>query len=285
MAVDGTRPVSGRWFEQLPVGTTVQHVTRRTVTETDNVLFTTMTMNPAPMHLDADYAAPTRVRPSAGQLHVHRWPWLWACPCPSSPWGRSSPSWPWPLSVSRRRFSRATPSGSRPKWWRRADRGPGPGPDWWSSNTARSTSVTRSCARARAHRPDARDPAGQGWQADLEAELAAAAAPRPGPGTVLTLAGQDAGTGPGPAPARSGQLVRGRAAGQRGRRGPARLTGSSPGSARSRAGPVAVIAHDFTVKAGSWGSAELREADPDPGTRRPGPAAGLLPGRLRRGAR
>jgi acyl dehydratase len=27
------------------------------VTETDNVLFTTMTMNPAPMHLDADYAA------------------------------------------------------------------------------------------------------------------------------------------------------------------------------------------------------------------------------------
>jgi acyl dehydratase len=32
-------------------------VTRRTVTETDNVLFTTMTMNPAPMHLDADYAS------------------------------------------------------------------------------------------------------------------------------------------------------------------------------------------------------------------------------------
>ena len=51
------RPVSGRWFEELPVGFTVEHVTRRTVTETDNVLFTTMTMNPAPMHLDADYAS------------------------------------------------------------------------------------------------------------------------------------------------------------------------------------------------------------------------------------
>lgn len=51
------RPVSGRWFEQLPVGTKVRHVTRRTVTETDNVLFTTMTMNPAPMHLDAEYAS------------------------------------------------------------------------------------------------------------------------------------------------------------------------------------------------------------------------------------
>ena len=51
------RPVTGRWFEQLTAGTTVWHAVRRTVTETDNVLFTTMTMNPAPMHLDADYAA------------------------------------------------------------------------------------------------------------------------------------------------------------------------------------------------------------------------------------
>jgi acyl dehydratase len=58
MSSDG-RPVSGRWFEQLQVGDIVQHVTRRTVTETDNVLFTTMTMNPAPIHLDADYAAGT----------------------------------------------------------------------------------------------------------------------------------------------------------------------------------------------------------------------------------
>jgi acyl dehydratase len=55
----GARPVSGRWFEQLPVGARVQHVIRRTVTETDNVLFTTMTMNPAPLHLDADYASRT----------------------------------------------------------------------------------------------------------------------------------------------------------------------------------------------------------------------------------
>ena len=53
------RPVSGRWFEELVVGTVVEHATRRTVTETDNVLFTTMTMNPAPLHLDADYAAGT----------------------------------------------------------------------------------------------------------------------------------------------------------------------------------------------------------------------------------
>ena len=54
-AAGGRSPGAGsssfRW------GPHVQHVTRRTVTETDNVLFTTMTMNPAPMHLDAEYAA------------------------------------------------------------------------------------------------------------------------------------------------------------------------------------------------------------------------------------
>ena len=53
------RPVSGRWFEELPVGMVIEHATRRTVTETDNVLFTTMTMNPAPLHLDAEYASGT----------------------------------------------------------------------------------------------------------------------------------------------------------------------------------------------------------------------------------
>jgi acyl dehydratase len=51
--------VSGLWFEELPVGHVVEHATRRTVTETDNVLFTTMTMNPAPLHLDHAYAATT----------------------------------------------------------------------------------------------------------------------------------------------------------------------------------------------------------------------------------
>jgi acyl dehydratase len=41
------------------VGLVVQHALTRTVTETDNVLFTTMTMNPARLHLDAEYAATT----------------------------------------------------------------------------------------------------------------------------------------------------------------------------------------------------------------------------------
>jgi acyl dehydratase len=51
--------MTGMWFEQLEIGLRVRHVTTRTVTETDNVLFTTMTMNPQPLHLDAEFAATT----------------------------------------------------------------------------------------------------------------------------------------------------------------------------------------------------------------------------------
>jgi acyl dehydratase len=51
--------MAGLYFEDLTVGQVVEHATRRTVTETDNVLFTTMTMNPAPLHLDHEYAAGT----------------------------------------------------------------------------------------------------------------------------------------------------------------------------------------------------------------------------------
>jgi acyl dehydratase len=47
---------SGRWFEQLPVGLVIEHAITRTVTETDNVMFTTMTMNPAAIHLDHEAA-------------------------------------------------------------------------------------------------------------------------------------------------------------------------------------------------------------------------------------
>jgi acyl dehydratase len=54
--MSGSRAM-GRWFEELPVDTIVEHAITRTVTETDNVLFTTMTMNPQPLHLDAEFAA------------------------------------------------------------------------------------------------------------------------------------------------------------------------------------------------------------------------------------
>jgi len=45
----------GLYFEEFSVGQKFEHGIRRTVTEADNVLFSTMTHNPAPLHLDAEY--------------------------------------------------------------------------------------------------------------------------------------------------------------------------------------------------------------------------------------
>lgn len=49
----------GKYFEDLAPGDVFEHEPARTVTETDNLLFTTLTMNPQPLHLDAVYAADT----------------------------------------------------------------------------------------------------------------------------------------------------------------------------------------------------------------------------------
>jgi acyl dehydratase len=49
----------GLYFEEFEVGMTFDHPIRRTITETDNVLMTTMTHNPAALHLDADYMKST----------------------------------------------------------------------------------------------------------------------------------------------------------------------------------------------------------------------------------
>jgi acyl dehydratase len=47
----------GMWFEELTPGLKIDHQVRRTVTEMDNVLFSTLTMNPQPLHLDEEFAA------------------------------------------------------------------------------------------------------------------------------------------------------------------------------------------------------------------------------------
>lgn len=58
--------MAGLWFEELEAmagragpDAVMRHALTRTVTETDNLLFTTMTHNPQPLHLDAEYAAGT----------------------------------------------------------------------------------------------------------------------------------------------------------------------------------------------------------------------------------
>ena len=48
--------MAGRHFDEWSLGDTIEHEIRRTVTETDNLLFTTMTHNPQPLHLDVEAA-------------------------------------------------------------------------------------------------------------------------------------------------------------------------------------------------------------------------------------
>lgn len=49
--------MAGRYFDEWRVGDRVSHAITRTVTETDNVLITTLTHNPQPLHLDYEAAA------------------------------------------------------------------------------------------------------------------------------------------------------------------------------------------------------------------------------------
>jgi acyl dehydratase len=53
------RPTMGRWFEELEPGLVIDHAVTRTITEADNTLFSVLTMNAQPLHLDESFAATT----------------------------------------------------------------------------------------------------------------------------------------------------------------------------------------------------------------------------------
>ena len=50
----------GKYFEEFVVGETFEHQPARTVTETDNLLFTVLSHNPQPLHLDVEFAKGTQ---------------------------------------------------------------------------------------------------------------------------------------------------------------------------------------------------------------------------------
>jgi acyl dehydratase len=54
----------GLYYEEFEVGRVYKHAFRRTVTEMDNVMFTSLTMNVQPLHLDEEFAKTT--------IHGHR---------------------------------------------------------------------------------------------------------------------------------------------------------------------------------------------------------------------
>jgi acyl dehydratase len=51
--------MAGLYLEEFEVGRTFAHEVRRTVTDMDNMLFSSLTYNPAAIHIDHDYASRT----------------------------------------------------------------------------------------------------------------------------------------------------------------------------------------------------------------------------------
>ena len=52
--------MEGKYFEELEIGAVFEHLPHRTIVETDNLLFSTMTHNPQPLHIDAEFARTTQ---------------------------------------------------------------------------------------------------------------------------------------------------------------------------------------------------------------------------------
>ncbi|MGZ6347126.1 MAG: MaoC family dehydratase, partial [Anaerolineales bacterium] len=51
--------MTGKYYEELEVGQHFKHALGRTVTEMDNVLFSALTMNTQPLHLNEDFSSRT----------------------------------------------------------------------------------------------------------------------------------------------------------------------------------------------------------------------------------
>lgn len=62
--------MAGRYYEGFTQGEVIRHDVRRTVTETDNVLFSTLTMNTAAIHPPRLFFQ-DRIRQTVGQQRLH----------------------------------------------------------------------------------------------------------------------------------------------------------------------------------------------------------------------
>ena len=61
--------MAGLWLEEFEVGAVIRHALTKTVTESDNMLFSTMTLNPQPLHIDRHFAETTQWgRPLANSI-------------------------------------------------------------------------------------------------------------------------------------------------------------------------------------------------------------------------
>jgi len=51
--------MAGLYLQEFEKGQVFQHALRRSITESDNMLFSNMTLNPQPLHIDFDFASKT----------------------------------------------------------------------------------------------------------------------------------------------------------------------------------------------------------------------------------
>jgi acyl dehydratase len=59
--------MTGMYYEEFEIGARYEHQPGRTVFEADNLLFSTLSMNPQPLHLNADFASKSQF----GQILVN----------------------------------------------------------------------------------------------------------------------------------------------------------------------------------------------------------------------
>jgi acyl dehydratase len=52
--------MAGKYYDDLEVNMLIHHDLGRTITEADNVLFSSLTMNPQPLHVNEDFASKTQ---------------------------------------------------------------------------------------------------------------------------------------------------------------------------------------------------------------------------------
>ncbi|HVZ08367.1 MaoC family dehydratase [Rhodopila sp.] len=66
--------MAGLYYEEFFIGQEFEHPWTRTVTEMDNVLFTNLTMNVQPLHLDAEFASKTEFgKPLVNSIFTLGW--------------------------------------------------------------------------------------------------------------------------------------------------------------------------------------------------------------------
>ena len=133
----------GLYFEAFSVGQVFRHGLTRTVTQMDNMLFSNMTLNPQPLHIDAHFCATETEwgRPLMNSLFTLGL--MIGISVNDTTVGTTIANLGMTDVVFPRPCLKATRSGSKRRCWPRAPQSRAPRRGWSSSGTARSSRTAR----------------------------------------------------------------------------------------------------------------------------------------------